>query len=320
VMELLQGESLAQRLERGGPLPVVRAGAIASQVADALAAAHAAGVVHLDLKPENVFLSEPHEVVKVLDFGIAKLRGPLAATMASTDGGPCGTPQYMAPEQWRGRDLVDERTDVYALGLLLSEMLRGRTPGPHAGPPVTPPVPLIRVVARAAAAEAEQRHPSMRAFADDLRLALAEVAGPRTDIGERPRRRRWALVTLAGTAALATVPAAWWGHSTKVPARPSQTTSQAESEASATSATAPPSSPPALEPSPWHASAPPSLPPSAVKGLATARPRVPTATPPKRQEELRLAREPAEARAVPAEKSPAAEGAALPAFLRQNPY
>jgi serine/threonine-protein kinase len=135
VMELLEGESLGERLERLGWLDVPLALDYAHQAASALVAAHALKVVHRDLKPDNLFLVPDQrladrELVKVLDFGIAKLRGDLAAPPFDTMvGAVLGTPPYMSPEQCRGLpEEIDERTDVYALGIILYEMLCGRPP------------------------------------------------------------------------------------------------------------------------------------------------------------------------------------------------
>lgn len=128
ILELLDGETLAQRLLRGR-LEVDETLAIARQVGSALQAAHRAGVVHRDLKPDNVFLCTPQDEspgpnVKVLDFGISKIRG--SQTVATQDAVLMGTPQYMAPEQALGRNTsIDARTDVFALGAIAYEMLGG---------------------------------------------------------------------------------------------------------------------------------------------------------------------------------------------------
>jgi serine/threonine protein kinase len=132
IMEYLSGEALSETIERDGPFAPARALAIAAQVADALGASHSRGVVHRDLKPENVFLiprGGRRDFVKVLDFGLAKLLGGDAATIRETSAGMImGTPHYMAPEQCEGKSDVDERADIYALGVILFEMLTGKVP------------------------------------------------------------------------------------------------------------------------------------------------------------------------------------------------
>src|SRR5256885_5201957 len=127
MMELLEGEPLARRIARLGRMSVSEAMEVARQAASALAAAHAKGIVHRDLKPDNIFLAvnpgEPTRV-KVLDFGIAKLRREMSAASYETGAGAIlGTPPYMSPEQCRGVSAnVDHRADVYALGIILYEM------------------------------------------------------------------------------------------------------------------------------------------------------------------------------------------------------
>jgi serine/threonine-protein kinase len=135
VMELLEGENLAARLRRVGRLPLAEARHIAAQTASALAAAHAAGIVHRDLKPDNLFLvpderDASSELVKVLDFGIAKLgqQGSNTSSVRTRTGSVMGTPAYMSPEQCRGTREIDHRTDIYALGVIIYEMVCGRPP------------------------------------------------------------------------------------------------------------------------------------------------------------------------------------------------
>jgi len=130
VYEYLQGESLAQRLADGGAMPIETVFSILRQVGSALSAAHRAGIVHRDLKPQNIFLQPSEvdgravEVAKVLDFGISKMRG--SQTVKTQEATLLGTPQYMAPEQATGQHSnVDERTDIFALGTIIYEMVSG---------------------------------------------------------------------------------------------------------------------------------------------------------------------------------------------------
>ena len=122
--EYVRGETLREEISRG-PIAPERAVAIALAIADALAAAHEAGVIHRDLKPENVLI-KPDGGVKVVDFGIAQIEGP-EATRLTRVGSMLGTPAYMAPEQLLG-ETVDGRADIYAWGIVFSEMLTGRHP------------------------------------------------------------------------------------------------------------------------------------------------------------------------------------------------
>jgi serine/threonine-protein kinase len=125
-MELLEGRSLAEEMSTTRQLPAVRATSIASQVLDALEAAHARGIIHRDLKPENVFLIRHgiEDEVKVLDFGISKVM----AKRITVTGVVLGTPAYMSPEQARGARDIDHRADIYSAGAILFEMLAGRAP------------------------------------------------------------------------------------------------------------------------------------------------------------------------------------------------
>ena len=132
IMELLEGQDLRKLLAKEGPLSVPRALAIAIQIANALAAVHKAGIVHRDLKTENVFMvkrGENPDFVKLLDFGVAKLiRHTDEDDIHKTiEGTILGTAEYMSPEQASGKP-VDFRTDVYSLGVILYEMLTGRRP------------------------------------------------------------------------------------------------------------------------------------------------------------------------------------------------
>ena len=217
VMEYAQGETLS-RIASRGPMPCHQVLAIASQLADALAHAHAAGVVHRDLKPSNIVLT-PDGVVKVLDFGLARVHD-IEQELASADDPTCeatrsrvgamaGTPAYMAPEQLVGRP-ASPLSDIYSLGATLFELLTGRKPFEA---PTTPdviyqilakPTPLASavngsvpplvdaIVAKAMAKEPADRYQSAAQMADDLRQATVECAGQPSTLRHRlkPGRTR----------------------------------------------------------------------------------------------------------------------------------
>jgi serine/threonine protein kinase len=153
VMELLRGQTLEDEMRRRGRLSPARCSAILGPVCDVLAEAHSLGIIHRDVKPQNVFLHQARqgEVVKVLDFGIAKLVGdPVATEELTPEEGVVGTPIYMAPERFTGEP-DDGRSDVYSLGVMVYEMLAGQLPfGDTEGSPIKvvlkhlhePPIPL----------------------------------------------------------------------------------------------------------------------------------------------------------------------------------
>jgi hypothetical protein len=194
VMELVRGESLRQWIDRG-PLPVEVAVGIARQVCEALEYAHSRGVIHRDVKPENVLLEgdygEGVPRVRVADFGLAKLAGPSAGELALTAPNRLmGTPDYMAPEQRRRGGGVDARADVYALGVVMYEMLSGHLPLGRFAPPAADAA-INRVVLRCLETEPAKRFGS-----------AAEVRAALEGVGTRGMRRAavWgagALVLLA---------------------------------------------------------------------------------------------------------------------------
>jgi serine/threonine-protein kinase len=187
VMELLEGESLAARIDRAGAMAPPEAARVAVAVADALEAAHRAGVVHRDVKPGNVFLTSGGEV-KVLDFGIASAAGEAALTT----GEMLGTPAYLAPERVLGNPATPA-ADIYALGVVLYELLAGRRPFDdgsdielamahvHAHPaPLAPAAPsappsMVAACEQAMAKDPSARPPSAAAFAQ---LVRAQGPGP----------------------------------------------------------------------------------------------------------------------------------------------
>jgi hypothetical protein len=128
IMELLKGRSLAELINKR-PIPVHLAVEIAKQTAKGLIAAHQAGIVHRDLKPENIFLinQEGSLYIKILDFGISKIKlGPDSNVRLTKTGQIIGTPLYFSPEQAKGSSELDGRTDIYALGVIMFEMVTGR--------------------------------------------------------------------------------------------------------------------------------------------------------------------------------------------------
>jgi eukaryotic-like serine/threonine-protein kinase len=185
--EYVPGETLAQEIARG-PLPAVRAHAVAVDIVKALTAAHAAGVVHRDLKPENVLITV--DGVKVVDFGIARMDG-IAGTRLTRDGALLGTPAYMAPEQLVGT-AVDARADIYTFGVILSEMLTGRHPlmAGDAAPSHAPDALSERM--RAISARCLETDPSARfSSAAELLTALQQAAAPATLDGEPVTGALW---------------------------------------------------------------------------------------------------------------------------------
>ncbi len=187
IMQYLEGESLAQRLERDGPLPLGEAARLALELCEGLAAAHAAGVVHRDLKPGNVFLVRDGEAqggarACIVDFGVAKLLSTTLDVASPTSGGFAGTPLYMAPEQLFGEGNVDHRADVWALGLVLFEALTGCLPssGTHLGEllrnVLERPMPRARSIVPALPAEVDEALARMLARERRARPPLREVA------------------------------------------------------------------------------------------------------------------------------------------------
>jgi tetratricopeptide (TPR) repeat protein len=198
VMPFVEGESLRDRLDRDGQLPIEDAVAIASEVADALGYAHSRGIVHRDIKPENILLAGDHALVA--DFGIARALAAAGGEKLTETGIAVGTPAYMSPEQWSGDARLDGRADLYALGCMVYEMLVGAPPftGPSAQAIMArhsmDPVPPLRTVRRAVPAHIEaailkalEKSPADR-FATAGQFAAALTAPGRSVAKKRARR------------------------------------------------------------------------------------------------------------------------------------
>jgi serine/threonine protein kinase len=199
VMALLRGETFAERLDRAGSLPLDAALRILLPVVSAVGSAHACGVVHRDLKPENVFLAREagREVVKVLDFGIAKLEGDEGFDPGNitSPGTMLGTPCYMAPEQAFGERDADHRADIWSLGVLLYEALSGERPveGENLGqvlkrilsvgiPPIAErvpslPAPIASIIMRMLAYDRKNRPDDLREVYEVL-SAFTSIEAP----------------------------------------------------------------------------------------------------------------------------------------------
>ena len=197
VMEFLRGKDLARVCYEQGPLPFKRIVDVLKQVLHALSEAHDLEIVHRDLKPENIIL-EPlrrgGDFVKVVDFGLAKLKADTTTPNVTMPGIVCGTPDYMAPEQGRG-DPIDGRSDLYGVGVVLFQLLTGRLPfeseNPtqvvlmHLSAPVPDPTqiapersipePLVRVVKKALEKSAGDRYQDALEFADALEAAMEAI-------------------------------------------------------------------------------------------------------------------------------------------------
>jgi eukaryotic-like serine/threonine-protein kinase len=219
-MEYLPGRTLREVLDADGRLPAARAIRIATQIARALTAAHRQRIVHRDLKPENIMLLDQFgqpDFVKVLDFGIARFLDAQTAPLTGT-GAVIGTPAYMSPEQAQGRP-VDETTDLYALGVILYEMLCGRAPLVRGTALSTlmaqvndQPVPLAELapatppgLAALVMSLLEKASEARPASAESVATALAEMAGEPTaprGSGRVPTLAADAVPRVSGTAVL----------------------------------------------------------------------------------------------------------------------
>ena len=222
VMERLHGRTLREELRARGPLPAPEAISLAAQALDGLQAVHDAGIVHRDIKLDNVFVCDAlpglGRVVKLLDLGVAKMlpgSGPAPLTVATEEGVSMGTPRFFSPEQATGAAL-DGRCDVYAMGLVLYALLTGRTLfeqlrdvdaliEAHARTPPEPPSRFVELpvaleagILRALAKQPEDRFASAAAFAGELRR-VARVEAVIKAAPERPRTARLFFTVLAAS-------------------------------------------------------------------------------------------------------------------------
>lgn len=208
-MELLEGESLASRLERSGKLDATTTLALLEQIVHVLDKAHASGIIHRDLKPDNIWITaEPKLFVKVLDFGIVKSTLKMGGAQTAS-GALMGTPQYMSPEQANGEREVDHRSDLWALAIIGMECLSGRRPFESTGlgelllkimtaaPPevhdLDPALPtsLGPWWQRALARDPNQRFQKAAELVHGLRLGLASAVGRGPSLFERTEVGSW---------------------------------------------------------------------------------------------------------------------------------
>jgi TPR repeat protein len=290
IMPMIAGESLRAVLDREGAMPPAEVRRILRESAQGLAAAHEAGVIHRDVKPENIMLEGRDKRVLVMDFGIAKAVGAVAdgdpGAALTTTGIIIGTPQYMSPEQACGDKSIDARTDQYSLAVVGYRMLAGKLPFEGEStramlyqqlvaepPPIATIVPglpsgLATAIQRAMAKEPAERFANMLEFAamlDSDGLGTAAMpAAPKP----MAKPRRGGLVAIAAGAAIVVIVGAWWltrAAPTKVTPPPILATAPAQ---------------PALPP-PAAASVPPAPPPVVAPTTGNAvNPRTSVKTPP----------------------------------------
>lgn len=221
-MEFIEGQTLKEKL-RTGPLPAMAAVELAIQIAEGLQEAHGKGIVHRDIKSSNVMVTEKGQV-KIMDFGLAKVRGE---TLYTREGTTLGTAAYMAPEQARG-EAVDQRTDLWSLGVVLYEMVSGRLPFVgdreasllyavvHEAPKplTTPPVPAAveRIIFNALEKKPEARYASATDLLNDLHAFRDSVVAGESGLNLRALLRPKVALPLAAGLVVLLAGGAWWLH------------------------------------------------------------------------------------------------------------
>ncbi|HEX8790454.1 MAG TPA: serine/threonine-protein kinase [Polyangiaceae bacterium] len=286
VMELLHGETLADRVRRGGPLPCAEAVDFVVQAAKPLAQLHGEGIVHRDVKPSNLFLerdAEGKERIKLLDFGVAAFQQPVSRPESSLTWSEMivGTPRYMAPEQIASSKQVDARADVWALGVTLYELLSGEPPfggttvlavlnqiEHQEPPPLSTRRPDVPPQVAAVVHRCLSKDPASRPA--DARALVEALTQPTSVEGSAPDRRRWprlAWVAAPGAGLLVVVGLALAGHKTEAePASPEPVPSLVVSS--------PPPPQPMAVSAATATTEPPPLPPASPAAAQPARPAV----------------------------------------------
>ncbi len=284
VMEYLAGEDLSFVVKREGRLPWARIKPIAIQLLEALAAAHAVGIIHRDIKPHNCFLtprSGNPDFVKMIDFGIAKLYGEGSEEQLTRTGAIVGTAEYMSPEQGLG-EVLDGRSDLYSVGIILYRMLTGavpydgnnpmavlyqhihaeRVPPSKASPEAEISSRVDALVLKAIAKDRDDRFESAGEFIEALE-AIDDAGATRVGAVAVDARRAWwpAIAAGVGVLAVAAVVSSMWGQDTP------QTAATSVANANAASLTARPQQDDAA---PDSATPQPTAPGTAAPGTATA--------------------------------------------------
>lgn len=224
-MELLEGEDLGKRLAKsGGRLPAADVNFVVQQVCRALSRAHQSGVVHRDLKPDNIFVvkDDDRDIVKILDFGVAKSASQAIDGSNTKTGAMLGTPYYMSPEQAQGIKSVDSRSDLWSLAVIVFQCLTGRLPFESEAlgdllvkiivSPVPTPSQVFAMVpvgfdawwAKAADRNPDNRFQTAKEFAEKLSFALGQSSV--TEVAERSRMHRGSERPGGGTAMMVNAP------------------------------------------------------------------------------------------------------------------